>query len=384
MGLDQMLTRPQWIPAFLVALIAMSDSTPHPISKADQVDALFAPYANTPGAAVAVVEDGKVVFLKGYGLADVQAKTPITPDTAFDLASDSKQFTATAILLLAQDEKIELDSPLCSVLPEFTGDAKAITIRHLLNHTSGLDDYLRLLADSGRVVRISMLPSTTKPRADAPTAAEVVHLLAKVPNLEFTPGSQFEYSNSGYVVLGQVTEKVSGQRLSEFLATRIFKKLAMKNTVLVDERKQEIPGRAHSYATKADTVDIDYTPVNRIYGDGNVNSTARDVATWLASFAGGSVLNTEWQKLAWTAGTLTDGTTTDYGCGWVIGEYDGEPSVGHEGAWVGFQSSVLYLPNRKFGVVVLSNLAELPIDELSDQVADIYLQGAPSLTLVRK
>jgi len=353
----------------------MSSGPHRPVSQAEQVDALFAPYANTPGAAVAVVRDGKVLFMKGYGLADVAAKTPITPDTVFDLASDSKAFTAAAVLLTAQDEKLELDSPLSTVFPDFQGDAKAITIRQLLNHTSGLDDYLQVLAENGRVARISMLPSSTKPRADEPTAAEVVQLLAKEKSLEFTPGSCFEYSNSGYVVLGQVVEKVSGRRLSEFLGERIFKKLGMSHTVLVDERRQEVPGRAHSYGSKSDTVDIDYTPVNRIYGDGNVNSTVRDMAAWLNSFGDRPILDPALQKLAWTPGILNDGTQTDYGCGWVIGAFRGEPSVGHEGAWVGFQSSVLYLPAKRFGVVVLSNLEELPIEDLSDSVADIFLSS---------
>ncbi|MFI5384992.1 MAG: serine hydrolase domain-containing protein [Fimbriimonadales bacterium] len=361
--------------ASLVALMAPSDAPHRPISQTEQVDALFAPYASTPGAAVAVVRDGKIVMVKGYGLADVSAKTPITGDTAFDLASCSKPFTATAILLLAKQGKLNLDDPLTKSCPEFSGDAGAITIRHLLNHTSGIQDYERLFVESGRVGPIVPQPSTTKPLDGEPTSADTLKLLAQVGVLDFPPGSNFEYSNSGYVVLGQVVERVSEKRLSEFLSSEVFKKLRMRHSVLVDERLQPIPGGAHSYAKKGDLDDIDYTPLNRIYGDGNIHSSARDMAAWLGSLDRYSILPEDWQKQAWTPATLTGGRVTDYGFGWVVGAHNGEPELSHEGGWTGFESSILYFPKRRLGVVVLSNLEELPAGDLSTAIADIYLQG---------
>ncbi len=354
--------------------MALSDCAPHTTSKAEQVDALFAPYTETPGAAVAVVKGGKIELVKGYGLADVQARKPITPDTAFDLASDSKPFTAASILLLAEKGKLGLDDRLCKTCPAFSGPPAGITIRQLLNHTSGMPDYLCALADSGRLPRLASRPSTAKPFPDEPTAAEIVKLLAKAPQLDFAPGSRFDYSNSGYVVLGQVAERASGQRLSEFLKESIFAKLGMAHTVLVDERKQAVAARAHSYRTATDTVDMDYTAVNCIYGDGNVNSTARDMASWLMSLDNCSVLSRDSLRQSWTPATLLGGSTTDYGFGWVLGDFRGEQSVGHDGAWVGFQSSVLYVPNRRLGVVVLSNLETLPIDDLTAAIADIYAE----------
>lgn len=362
----------------LIAIMALPDAPRS--SQAEQVDALFASYSNSPGAAVAVVKDGKILLAKGYGFADVQAKTPITEDTGFDIASCSKPFTATAVLLLAGRGKLDLEDPLAKTCPEFTGGAAAVTIRQLLNHTGGLADYESLFVASGRVGPIVPMPSSTKHQDGEPTSADTLKLLAGNGSLEFPPGTKFDYSNSGYVVLGQVVERTSGERLAEFLKREVFRKLGMKHTILVDERLQDVLLRAHGYAKKDDRDDMDFTPLNRIYGDGNVHSSARDMAIWLASLDRHAILPEGWQRLAWTPADLIGGGVTDYGFGWVVGSHKGEPEVSHEGGWAGFESSILYFPQRKIGVVVLSNLEEMPVGDLSTKIADIYLQSqTPSL-----
>lgn len=358
--------------AVLAPLLVASALPIRDLDQGGRVDALFAQYQNTPGAAVAVIRDGRIVFLKGYGLADVLSKTPISPDTAFDLASVTKPFTAIAILLLEQRGKLALDDPISKTCPEFTGDAKRITIRNLLNHTSGLPDYAAAFMKSGRIGRLVPVSSTLKPSEDEPTAEDTLKLLAKEPKLDFAPGTQFEYSNSGYVVLGQIVERVSGMRFAEFLARNVFRKVGMKKALLADERKQHIPNRAHSYATKNSQIDIDYSPLNRIYGDGNINASARDMAGWLLSLDGEALLTEESRRLAWSAPTLPDGTESDYGFGWVLSHENGEAVVSHEGGWVGFHTVVEYYPSRKLGIVILSNCEEMPVDELCSEIVKIY------------
>jgi len=359
----------------LLALFGAAQQPARTITRAGRVDALFAGYGDSPGAVVVVVRDGNPELVRGYGLADVQAKTPITAETAFDLASLTKQFTAAAILVLVQQGKLSLSDPLAKWCREFSGDATGITIRQLLNHTSGLQDYVGLfVAKRGD---FDAQPSWTEPEEDEPTSADALRLIASQDALEFTPGSKFEYSNSGYVVLGQIVERASGMRLAEFLDREVFKKLGMTRTGLVDERRQPVLRRAHSYLRKSDTTDVDYTPLNRIYGDGNVNTTAADMVKWLAPLGGNSVLSAESRKMSWTPPALTGGEVSDYGFGWVIGEHDGETEVSHEGGWVGFETAIAYFPRRRLGVVVLSNFADMPASELTEQIADIYWDEAP-------
>jgi CubicO group peptidase (beta-lactamase class C family) len=241
--------------------------------KAAQIDALMAEqnFDKKPGVAILVIENGKTVYQKGFGAADLKTGRLIAPDTAFDLASVTKQFTALAILQLAEKGKLSLDDSLRKFYPEFPAYADRITVRHLLNHTSGLPDYIELFLKSGK------LKENGEPGGYEPTNGDVIKLLAEQKEPRFAAGERWEYSNSGYAVLAKIVEKAAGESFPQYIGENIFKPLKMTQTVVYNEKKPKISNRATSYRKKGDIYeDVDYTPLNLIYGDGSINSTLED------------------------------------------------------------------------------------------------------------
>jgi Beta-lactamase class C and other penicillin binding proteins len=336
--------------------------------RAAQVDALMAQWKESPGAAVLVVQDGRILLSKGYGLSNVETKEPIRPDTVFDLASVSKQFTAMAILMLAERGKLSLDDPLSKFFPEFPPYAQKITVRHILNHTSGLPDYMQIFTAAGKIDK------DWKSGGFEPTSADTVKLLAEQKELRFAPGEKWEYSNSGYVVLGQIAGKAAGQPLPQFLKENVFQKLGMKNTLVSDESKPKIKNRAISYGMEAGKyANADYTPLNLIYGDGNVNTTIEDMFLWDQALYTEKLVKAATLKQAFTVGKLTSGKETEYGFGWFVGQYGGLEIVAHSGGWAGFRTDITRFPQEKFTVVVLSNLGNFRPGAISRKIAAIYL-----------
>lgn len=321
-------------------------------------------HTNGPGFAVAVVSKGRVIYLQGFGMADVEKKIPITPDTLFDLASVSKQFCAVSILQLAEKGLVSLDDPMTKYFPDFPEYASHITVRNLLNHTSGLVDYMDLLVDTGKIEEYEGRPSSLPPAKYEPTAAEVVSLLSAQKKPLFAAGEKWEYSNSAYVVLGQLVEKVSGMRYAEYLKQNIFGPAGMSRTLLYDERKQAFTNRARSYRegrTPRTYEEMDYTALNLIYGDGNVNSTVTDMAKWLLALSSGKMLQpASFQELLKPA-SLNNGTNTGYSLGFYSGSVMGLQRISHTGGWVGFRNAMIFFPTEELGVVLLSN--SLDFDE---------------------
>jgi CubicO group peptidase (beta-lactamase class C family) len=337
---------------------------------AARVDALLAQWntGETPGVAVLVVRDGQILLSKGYGLSNIEGKAPIRPDTVFDLASVSKQFTSMAILMLAERGKLSVDDPLSKFFPEFPAYAQKITVRHILNHTSGLPDYMEVLMTAGKIDK------EWKPGGFEPTSADVIKVLAEQKAPRFVPGEKFEYSNSGYVVLGQIATKVAGKPLPQFLKENVFEPLGMKSTLVADETKPKIKNRATSYGLEAGKyVDADYTPLNLIYGDGNVNTTIEDMFKWDQALYTEKLIKTATLKQAFTSGKLNDGKETGYGFGWGIGKFNGMDVVAHSGGWAGFRTDIMRLPNERFTVVVLANWAHFRPADISRKIARIYL-----------
>ena len=336
--------------------------------RAAQVDALMAQWKESPGAAVLVVQDGRILLSKGYGLSNVETKEPIRPDTVFDLASVSKQFTAMAILMLVERGKLSLDDPLSKFFPEFPPHAQKITVRHILNHTSGLPDYMVIFTANGKIDK------NWKPGGFEPTSADTVKLLAEQKELRFAPGEKWEYSNSGYVVLGQIAGKAAGKPLPQFLKENVFQPLGMKSTLVADESKPKIKNRAISYGMEAGKFEnADYTPLNLIYGDGNVNTTIEDMFLWDQALYTEKLVKSATLKQAFTSGKLTSGKETGYGFGWSVGQYGGLEIVGHSGGWAGFRTDITRFPQEKFTVVVLSNLGSFRPGAISRKIAAIYL-----------
>jgi CubicO group peptidase (beta-lactamase class C family) len=363
--------------------------SPLPAPQADhasEVDALFAPWAHTgtPGAGVLVIQDGRIVLEKGYGLANLESGSPIEPNTAFLLASVSKQFTAMAIMILAERGRLSYDDPLSRFFPGFPPYADKITVRHLLNHTSGLQDYEQLFVKTGKIS--ADWPRSIKGPPDncEPSAADALRLLEEQTELRFQPGAKWEYSNSGYMVLGQIVEKASGQRYRDFLRDTIFHPLGMTETAVYDETKPKIPNRAASYRQASSKfANIDYTPLNGIYGEDNVVSTLNDMYKWDQALYTDTLVRQSTLAQAFRPGRLNDNSATDYGFGWSIGDRLGLHYVEHGGGWLGFRTFVLRYPQHRFSVIVLSNLAQFDPGAMANKVARVYLRNRMTLPIAR-
>jgi CubicO group peptidase (beta-lactamase class C family) len=347
------------------------------IDREQRVDSLMAKYVapSTPGAGVLVVQDGRVALEKGYGLAVVEQRRPIGPDTRFLLASVSKQFTAMGIMILAERGKLSYDDPLRKFFPEFPPYADSISVRQLLHHVAGFPEYEELFMSSGKVGRDWPRSSSMPPSEYEPTAHDALELLADSARPRFRPGERYEYSNSGYVLLGQIIEKVSGQRYARFLNDNVFRPLGMSETIVYDETKPSIPDRASSYRPKNGYEQIDYTPFNAIYGEDNVVTTLNDLCKWDVALYSERLVRDATMRLAFTPGTLNDGSATNYGFGWHIRQVLGIPAVLHTGGWMGFRTVILRFPGKRTTVVVLANRADLAVGSIAQDVAAIYLGG---------
>lgn len=344
---------------------------------AEKVDALLAPWSqgDTPGAAILVIKDGQVLLKKGYGLANLETRQPIDPDTAFLLCSVTKQFTAMAVMILAERGKLRYEDPLSSFFPEFPPYAQRITVRHLLQHTAGLPEYDDLFVASGRIDGFWPRSAKSRPSAFEPTSKDVLRLLAQQKELQFAPGERWQYSNSGYVILAQIVEKASGQTFAQFLQQEIFQPLGMKRSRLYDETRPTIGKRATSYRLAANGVyrDIDYAPQNAVYGGDNIYSTIEDMYQWDQALYTENLVRAATLREAFTPGRLNDGTATRYGFGWGLQEALGREALAHGGSWLGFRTYILRFPDQRFTVIVLANLAEFEPDVIATEISRIYL-----------
>lgn len=355
-----------FVAVLLASLILMpvaraASAEPEP-SQAQQVDALFAKWnsADSPGASVAVLQDGKIIYSHGYGMASLEYGVPNTPATVFHMASVSKQFTAFAILLLARDGKLSLDDDIRKYLPEMHDFGTPITIRELLHHTSGLRDQWSLLALAGWRL------------GDIITEQDVLGLLWRQKTLNFPPGDQMLYCNSGYTLLGEIVKRVSGMPLSEFARQRIFEPLGMTHTHFQDTYGTVVRNRAYSYGKDHGAykyLALSYSTV----GPTSLFTTVEDMAKWDENFYTGGVGGKQVIADIQLQGTLNSGKRTDYADGLMIDKYRGLNTVWHNGADAGYRTNILRFPDQHFSVVVLANAADINPAGLSYKIADIYL-----------
>jgi CubicO group peptidase (beta-lactamase class C family) len=328
-----------------------------------KVDAVFAAWdrADSPGCALGVVRGGELIYARGYGSANLEYGIPITPKTIFDIGSTSKQFTATAIHLLAQQGKLSLDDDIRKFLPEIPDYGQRITIGHLLHHTSGLRDYLTLMALAGTDF-------------DGVTGDEdALQMVARQKALNFRPGDEHLYSNTGYFLLSVIVRRASGRSLREFAAEQIFKPLGMQATHYHDDHTMIVPLRATGYAPGPEkNWRIDMSGFEQT-GDGAVYTSVEDLLRWDRNFydarVGGRALIEQLQ----TTGTLNDGTKLTYATGLVVTTYRGLKKVSHGGAWAGYRADLIRFPDEKFSVVCLCNFANANPSRLAQQVADVFL-----------
>jgi len=340
--------------------------------KAALVDALFAPWSRQgmPGAAVLVVKDGQVLHRKGYGFANIKSKTPIGPSTSFLLGSTTKSFTALSVMMLADSEALNYGDSLLKFFPEFPSYARSITVRDLLHHTGGMAEYEDLFVCAGKVQDIRPRPITSKPEPYEPTARDALDLLSQQKKLQFLPGEEFRYSNSGYMVLAQIVEKVSKQRFRDFVKKKIFEPLGMTHSLLYDETKPIVQNRASSYSwTNGKYENVDYTPLNSIYGEDGIYSTLADMVQWVKAIDEKKLVKPRTWKQAFTSGQLNNGKYTGYGLGWFVASN----YLWHDGAFLGFRAYIAHHPGDRFNVVILTNCKELNAPALGADVASIYL-----------
>ncbi len=330
------------------------------------LDALFArwDHPDTPGAALAVISDGKVVYRRGYGLADLDHGAPITPQTPFHVASLSKQFTACAVLLLAQEGRLSLDDDVRGALPKLHDFGRTMTLRHLLHHTSGLRDQWDLLLLSGWRLQ------------DLITQEDVLGRVWRQRTLNFPPGEEYSYSNTGYTLLAEGVRRVSGMPFKEFARQRIFEPLGMTSTRFHDNPAELIPGRALSYSpTDAGGYGAELLNLATVGATG-LWTTLDDMAKWDANFNTGRVGGPKLIAAMTETGRLNSGAPISYAAGLDVGVYRGWKRVIHTGADAAYRACYLRFPTRRLSVILLGNAADLPVESLAFAVADLFLPKA--------
>lgn len=349
----------------LSMIACQTESSSETYAANPEVDNIFKPWdkPGSPGAALAVMKDDEVIYKKGYGYAQLEYDIPITPSTIFHVASVSKQFTAFSIVLLANQGQLSLDDDIHTYLPEVPDFGKTITIRHLIHHTSGLRDQWEMLAMAGW-------------RLDDVITKE--HILTAVRNqreLNFIPGDEYLYCNTGYTLLAEIVERVSGHAFSYWTKKNMFEPLGMSHTHFHDDHEMIVKNRAYSYVP-----DENGGFKKRVLSYANVGATSlfttvEDLAKWADNFfekrLGGPEVIAQMKQ----QGVLNSGEKIDYAFGLAIGEYKGLKTISHSGGDAGFRSHLLLFPDQRFAVAVLSNCGSMNPAQLARQTAEVYLGG---------
>lgn len=349
--------------AYLMVLVTLLSCAPYTerFAPSHAIDTMFAEYGKqgVPGASLTIIREGRVLYRKAYGLADVATRVPATTETNYRLASVTKQFTATAILELIERGRFSLDTHLSEILPGTPSYAKDIRIRHLLNHTSGFVDYEDLIPDSQTV------------QVHDP---DVLKLLNNVDSLYFPPGSKFQYSNSGYALLALVVEAVSGEPFARFLKENIFDPLGMSHTVAYQDGISTVDSRAFGHSrTDSGFVQTDQSVTSAVLGDGGIYSSVEDLFKWDRDLTENGLISGSLRQQSFTPAVLNDGSKTKYGFGWYAEPYKGHPSIYHTGSTRGFRNAIFRLPDLQLTVIILTNRNEGEPVDIAKKIAD-FLQ----------
>ncbi|MGH7461102.1 MAG: serine hydrolase domain-containing protein, partial [Longimicrobiales bacterium] len=328
----------------LLSLAALGIAMPLAAQTPSQVDAIFARYdrKDSPGCALGVVRDGRLIYQKGYGSANLDYALPNGPEMVYYVGSVSKQFTAAAVALLSLDGRISLDDPVSKYVPEMN-HLPHLTVRQLVHHMSGVRDIYTLMALAG--IRMEdVFPET-----------DAIGLIARQKELNFAPGTDYLYSNSGYLLLAQIVRRVTGKSLREYADERLFKPLGMTNTHFHDEPYHIFPNRAISYApVQGGGYRISYLLNFDKIGAGGLYTTLNDLMLWDRNFYDNK-LGKGFLELMHRRGVRADGDTLAYAFGLQIGRYRGERTVRHSGSLMGFQADLVRFPEHRFTVMALCN-----------------------------
>jgi len=327
------------------------------------VDRVFSAFRDTdaPGCALGVGKDGRAIYERGYGMANLETGTPIRPSSIFHVASVSKQFTATAIMLLARDGKLSVDDNIRKYLPEIPDYGTPITIRHLLTHTSGLRDQWELIALArGRF------------EEDRITEADVMDIVPRQKALNFKPGDEYLYSNTGFTLLTVIVKRVSGQSLRDFADARIFKPLGMSGTHFHDDYTLLVPNRTSAYQPRGSGWRVS-VPNFDVYGATSLFTTAGDLLKWENNFDKPLVGDRALFKQMETQARLTNGDSTGYGFGLAMATYRGARVIEHNGADAGYRSYAGRFPDQGLAIAIACNASTANTTALARGVADVYL-----------
>jgi CubicO group peptidase (beta-lactamase class C family) len=345
------------------AAVALTfSSTQQDMARSRQVDELFRRWhtPESPGAAVLILRDGAVVHARGYGMANLDHGVPIRPSTVFDIASVSKQFGAMAIALLEADGRLSLDDDVRRYIPELPEFGHTITIRHLVHHTSGLRDWPGTLRMAGWDYQ------------DIISFDQILRMAYAQRELNFVPGDDYAYSNTGYNILAEVVQRITGQPYDEWTQEHIFHPLGMRDTRFYADHMRIVPNRAESYRP----TDDGYRRVSNALtalASSSLHTTVEDLARWALNFDSPVVGGARLVARMHERGVLNRGDTVAYAFGQSAGEYRGVRTVTHGGSWAGFRTTLHRFPDARFTVIILANTTDMNPGQLATQIADIFL-----------
>src|SRR5687767_3318552 len=348
--------------ALILALAFAVPAAAQPALSEKAVDAVFSRWTtSTPGCAVGVAVRGRPVLMKAYGMADLEHAVPNTPDTIFESGSVAKQFTAMAIMLLVQDGRLSLDDQVRKHIPELPDYGVPLTIRHMLTHTSGLRDW-------GSVASIAGAPRTTREY----THAHVLDIVSRQKSLNFPPGTQWSYSNTGFNLSAIIVDRVSGMSFAEFSKRRIFQPLGMTSTQWRDDHRRIVKGRAMAYSAASGAYEIEM-PFENVHGNGGLLTTVGDLLKWNENFVTPVIGDPALLMQMHTVGKYNDGRDLDYGFGLYVRPLDGVTNVYHSGSTAGYRAHLNRFPESHTSVAVLCNASDGEATRAANDVSRLYL-----------
>ncbi len=355
-----------WITFFLLGnLIAEAQLSADSVQRIDQ---LFTRWNNaTPGGVITIERNGKVIYNKAFGLADLEHNVPNTTASILEAGSVSKQFTAAALLLLVQEGKVSLDDDVRKYIPELPVYEAPIRVRHLMNHTSGLKDW-------GSVGALSGWPRTTR----VYTLELALQIICRQQSLNFEPGTEYSYSNAGYSLMVAIVERVSGQTLADFTRIRLFEPAGMKNTRWRNNFREVVPNRSVAYRRTAGTYEQEM-PFEHVHGHGGLLTTTEDLITWNHQLANPTIGGSGLAALRTEQGKLKNGSTISYAGGLFIGKHNGYREITHTGATAAYRAVLSWYPEKKLGIAILSNDGSFNPGSYNTQIAEVFLgKAAPA------
>ncbi len=349
--------------AGLLAVLALPAICQVPPDASVQVDRIFEQWdsIDSPGCAVGVAQHGLTIFSRAYGMADLEHDIPNTPATIFEGGSVSKQFTAAAVVLLVLDGKLSLDDDVRKYVPEVPDYGTTITLRHMLTHTSGLRDW-------GSVAGISGWGRQNRTH----THAHVLDIVSRQSALNFPPGHEYSYCNTGFNLLAIIVGRVSGMSFAEFSKQRIFEPLGMQNTQWRDDYTRIVKGRSTAYSVRGETVSI-MRPIENVHGNGGILTTVGDLLIWNEALANGTLGGPEFVRMMHEQGHLNDGRQIEYAAGLFVRSFAGVPSVTHTGSTSGYRAFLGRYPEQGLSVAMLCNASNVSTGGTGGRIARIFL-----------